>query len=249
MRQPIGNSLRPYRVLLAVSATVVGVAPAAPALAQQGWAPVVVSSIPGPESPPVANRALSGGPRMPAQAPERQSAVPALMDVATQRRPLTDAPPPIATRAAKPTEVPAFTTGPARAFCVNIADAAADAKFAWQKRTLTDLQQDLDKRIVRLEAKTAELQQWVARRDEFSKKAHASLVTIYARMRPDAAAMQLSQMDEETAAAVLVKLDARLSSAILNEMEPGQAARLTATIAGAAKVPLNQKSMPEDKRS
>jgi flagellar motility protein MotE (MotC chaperone) len=142
-------------------------------------------------------------------------------------RPAAGAPP-------KPAETPEFTTTAAKQFCANIGDAAAEAKFGWQKRALTELQQELDQRIALLEAKTAEFQKWVARRDEFSKKARDSLMLIYARMRPDAAAVQLGAMDEETAAAILSKLDARIASAILNEMEPGQAARLTATIAGAA---------------
>jgi flagellar motility protein MotE (MotC chaperone) len=43
-------------------------------------------------------------------------------------------------------------------------------------------------------------------------------------------------MDEETAAAVLTKLNPRNASAILNEMPAAQAARLTGTIAGAARV-------------
>src|SRR5438552_16656940 len=75
-----------------------------------------------------------------------------------------------------------------------------------------------------------------ARSDEFIKKARESLVLIYARMRPDAAAMQLVAMDEETASAVLLKLDANVASKILNEMEPAQAARLTTIISGAAKI-------------
>src|SRR5581483_3804118 len=71
------------------------------------------------------------------------------------------------------------------------------------------------------EEKTAELQAWLARREEFSKKAQAAVVTIYARMRPDAAAAQLVAMDEETAAAVLTKLDPRNASASLTRwMQP-----------------------------
>jgi flagellar motility protein MotE (MotC chaperone) len=54
-------------------------------------------------------------------------------------------------------------------------------------------------------------------------------------MRPDAAALQLAATDEETAAAVLSKLDARTSSTILGEMEPTHAARLTTIMVGAAK--------------
>jgi flagellar motility protein MotE (MotC chaperone) len=70
-------------------------------------------------------------------------------------------------------------------------------------------------------------------------------------MRPDAAAAQLVAMDEETAAAVLTKLDPRNASAILNEMEATQAARLTATISGAANVnlPGRRKQQAAEKKS
>lgn len=134
-------------------------------------------------------------------------------------------------------EAPAFSTSAARQFCVNITDAAADARVAWQKKALLDIAQDVDKRVALLEEKIAEYQKWVTRRDEFVKKARDSLVLIYSRMRPDAAALQLVAMDEETAAAVLLRLDPRAASTILNEMEPGKAARLTAVINGAAKDP------------
>ena len=170
--------------------------------------------------------------------------------------------PPLATMAAQTAATPAQppharrrrprrTLRLAREYCLNIADAAADARFAWQKKVLADLEQEIAKRVELLEAKTAEYQRWLARRDEFSKKAQESVVTIYARMRPDAAAAQLVAMDEETAAAVLTRLDPRNASAILNEMEATQAARLTATISGAANVNLPGRSKPQpgDKKS
>jgi flagellar motility protein MotE (MotC chaperone) len=126
-------------------------------------------------------------------------------------------------------------TGLAQSYCINIADAAADARIAWQKAKLEKAEQELRKRIAALEAKEAEYKVWLKRRDEFSEKANETLVQIYARMEPDAAAPQLIAMDEETAAAVLTKLDPRNASAILNEMQPDKAARLTSTIAGAAR--------------
>lgn len=138
---------------------------------------------------------------------------------------------------------------PAREYCASIADAAADARVAWQKKTLADLDIEIGKRIALLEAKTEEFRQWVARRDAFSKKAHDGLIRIYARMRPDAAAMQLANIDEETAASLLTKLEPRNASAILGEMEPAKAARLTATISGAAKVPPPAPPKPQDKPS
>lgn len=124
---------------------------------------------------------------------------------------------------------------PAQQYCINIANAAADARLLWQKQVIAEVEQELDKRIASLEAKTAEYQKWLARRDEYSKKAQEQLVGIFSKMRPDAAAPQLAASDEETAAAVLSKLDTRISSAILSEMEPNQAARLTTIMVGAGK--------------
>jgi flagellar motility protein MotE (MotC chaperone) len=138
-----------------------------------------------------------------------------------------------------------------RQYCVNVADATADARYAWQKKTLADLEQELDKRMVLLEAKAAETRDWLLRRDEFAKKARDGLVLIYARMRPDAAAAQLAAMDEETAAAVINRLDPRNASGIMSEMDPAKAARLTAIIAGAARIPPNDNgaAASKEKRS
>ena len=126
--------------------------------------------------------------------------------------------------------------GPGDQYCMNVADLAADARFAWQKKTLGEIETELDRRIAILEQRAQEYKEWLARRDEFARKAQAALVDIYAKMKPDAAALQLAAMDEETAAAVLTKLTPRNASAILSEMPAGSAAKLTTTIAGAAKV-------------
>lgn len=124
----------------------------------------------------------------------------------------------------------------AQQYCFNIADAAKDARYAWQKKTLADVEIELKKRIALLDQRTAEYQKWLARRDEFIRTAEEGVVKIYSGMKPDTAATQLALMHEETAAAVLVKLNTRNASAILNEMESTKAARLTQIITGAAKL-------------
>jgi flagellar motility protein MotE (MotC chaperone) len=121
-------------------------------------------------------------------------------------------------------------------YCFNVADAAADARFAWQQRTLLEIEQELEKRVALLEKRTEEYRVWLARREEFVAKAQEGLLKIYQRMRPDAAALQIAAMDDETGAAIMSKLDARAASAIMAEMDPAQAARLSGTIAGAARV-------------
>lgn len=129
-------------------------------------------------------------------------------------------------------------------YCSSIVNAAADARFAWQKQTLVDTEKQVEKRVEELNAKIAEYQKWMARRDEFSRKAQSSITDIYAKMKPDAAALQLSALDEETAAAVLAKLSPKISSAVMAEMDAKKAARLTAIIAGSSKGPKGKPPAP-----
>jgi flagellar motility protein MotE (MotC chaperone) len=214
---------------------------AAPASAQQGWAPVVVPADPAPSTKTAAIRA--------APSPAMDAFLAPLQLAAQQLK--SQPASPVPARAHSPTEPPVPQASPARQYCVNIANAAADARFAWQKKLLADTEKELEKRLAQLDAKTAELQKWVVRRDEFVTKARDNLVLIYSRMRAEAAAAQLVAMDEETAASVLLKLDVRVASLVLNEMDPAQAARLTGIIAGATKSSPSTGSRPgpEDKKS
>lgn len=132
----------------------------------------------------------------------------------------------------------------AQRYCVNIADEAAEARIAWEKAKLAEAEQQIDKRIAALDAKTAEYRTWLERREKFSRKVTQELVQIYAKMEPDAAAMQLVSMDEEAAASILAKLDPRNSSAILNEMQPAKGARLAATLVGAARMAQKERAAP-----
>lgn len=128
-------------------------------------------------------------------------------------------------------------TEEARQYCVNIRDAAADARFAWQKATLEALDQRIDEKIAALEKKRAEYEVWLKKREDFLAAAREDVVSIYARMRPEAAANQLTNLDDQMAAAVLARLNARASSAILDEMEPARAAQLASTLAGMTELP------------
>lgn len=121
-------------------------------------------------------------------------------------------------------------------FCSNVADPAVDARLAWQLKELEKAESLLRERIAEVEAKRAEYEKWMALRDDFLKKAEASVVEIYSRMKPDAAATQIAGMADETAAAVLAKLSPRSSSAIFNEMETGRAAHLADLLGGMRRV-------------
>ncbi len=133
---------------------------------------------------------------------------------------------------AAPAAKPAAPASDAQRYCQNVAVAAADARFALQTRKLNELETQIGKRVADLEAREAEFKDVLARRDEATKRAGATLVGIYAKMRPDAAAQQLSALDDATAAAVLTGLNVRQSSAILNEIAPDRAAKLVNTISG-----------------
>ncbi len=121
---------------------------------------------------------------------------------------------------------PAAAPTEAQRYCENIAAVAAEARFAWQTRKLTELQAQVSEKVAELEKRQAELQASLARRDETMKRAETTLLAIYSKMQPDAAAAQLSVLDDETASAVLAQLNPRQSSAILNEIAPERASRL-----------------------
>ena len=121
-------------------------------------------------------------------------------------------------------------------FCSNVVDPAVDARLAWQMKELEKAETRLRERIAEVEARRAEYEKWMALREEFLKKAEASMVEVYSRMRPEAAANQIAGMADETAAAVLAKLSPRSSSAIFNEMDTARAAHLADLLGGMRRV-------------
>ncbi|WP_407117654.1 MotE family protein [Bradyrhizobium sp. LMG 9283] len=159
----------------------------------------------------------------------------------------TPAPTPTPARSAKPGSVtaPPKPAPPQAApapdneialFCSNVADPAVDARLAWQLKELEKAESLLRERIAEVESKRAEYEKWMALRDDFLKKAEASVVEIYSRMKPEAAATQIAGMTDETAAAVLAKLSPRSSSAIFNEMDTARAAHLADLLGGMRRV-------------
>lgn len=118
-------------------------------------------------------------------------------------------------------------------FCTNIADAARDRRYLIQKHKLADLKAGIDRRMKELDAKRAEYEDWLTRRNDFLKSAQAGLVDIYRKMESDAAASQLELLDPNIAAAIIMKLPPNKASSILNEMKAEKAARLAGIIASA----------------
>lgn len=123
----------------------------------------------------------------------------------------------------------------AEQYCTSIKDVATEARIAAQVKRLNALAQEVDVRLARLEAMTAELKQWVSRRDKFIASSTQQMVSIYAAMRPDAASEQLTRIDEGIAASIVAKLEPKVASTILNDMPAEKAARLATILSGASR--------------
>lgn len=130
-------------------------------------------------------------------------------------------------------------------FCGNIDSQAADARFELQSQQLQQLRTQIDDRIKVLEEKRQEYENWLNKRNEFLAKAQDSLVNIISKMRPDAAAAQLALVDDFAAAAIMLKLTPRVSSAIMNELPPEKSANLTKVLVSAQKLPPENKPAPK----
>lgn len=202
--------------------------------------------------PPPAPLAAAPAP-VPARASAQAANVGAAPKPANAGKPEKPAPPP------KPAAEAAATSRPEAAkaklpvlpapmpreikqFCTNTANSAIDARVAWQAAKLVELEAKLRQRIAEFEAKRADYEDWLHKHDEALKTAKQDVVSIYSKMRPDAAAAQLAVMDDVMAASVLAKLNARIASSILAEMDPGRAARITNAMVGPPATPDGKRS-------
>jgi len=126
-------------------------------------------------------------------------------------------------------------------YCINISDIASETRNSILKKKLESIELDVDEKLVMLEAKIAELKKWSKKRDDFLENVNNSLVKIFETMRPDAAALQFSEIGPIISSAIILKLDPRISSAILTEMSPADAAKVAIILTSALEVK-NEKS-------
>ncbi len=120
----------------------------------------------------------------------------------------------------------------AKSFCAAVAPSIAEARIAWQAKRLAELDAQVRQRIADLEKAEADARDWIAKRDALMAAASDDVVAIYAKMEAEAAARQLSAMDDRMAAAILGKLKPNAASAILDEMEAERASRLVGIVLG-----------------
>jgi flagellar motility protein MotE (MotC chaperone) len=136
--------------------------------------------------------------------------------------------------AQEPTKLKPETDSEIARYCAAVAPSAGEARAAYQLRRLDDLQREVREEVEKLEVKESAAREWVKKREDMMKAATDDVVAIYGKMAPEAAATQLSAMDEPIAAAVLAKLKPQTASAILGEMQAEKAAKLSTLIAGSA---------------
>ncbi len=118
-------------------------------------------------------------------------------------------------------------------FCASVAPSIAEARIAWQTKRLAELDAQVRQRIADLEKAEAAARDWIARRDALMAMANDNLVAIFAKMQAEAAARELSAMDDRIAAAILAKLKPNAAGAILDEMEAERASRLVGIVSAA----------------
>ena len=119
-------------------------------------------------------------------------------------------------------------------FCTNIADPARERRYAILQAEAAELRSGIDARMRGLEARRAEIEGWMRKREAFLRRAEDQLVAIYASMRPDSAAERLALLDDALAAAIVMKLKPKRAALVLNEMAKKKAAAVSAVIAASA---------------
>lgn len=140
-------------------------------------------------------------------------------------------PPPVAAQAPAPASATPAPDADASRYCANVAPSIAEARIAWQTKKLADLDAQVRQRIADLEKAEASARDWIARRDEAMKAASDDVVAIYSKMQAENAAREISGLDDRVASAILAKMKPNAAAAILSEMEADRASRLSAMIA------------------
>lgn len=110
--------------------------------------------------------------------------------------------------------------------CANISASIEAERLSRQQKALTEIEAEIGKRLAALETKENEVSSQIERIESFEKKIDESLVAFYAGMKADAAAAQLSELEDDIAAGILLKLKTKSSSAILSEMQAARGAAL-----------------------
>lgn len=119
-------------------------------------------------------------------------------------------------------------------YCTAITDPARETRYALAEERLVSLRRTIEARRVDLSERTAELRDWVSRRETFLALADDRLVQIYGAMRPDTAGEQLALIDPVVGAALVMRLKPRQASGVLAAMPTEKAAELVSLISASS---------------
>lgn len=117
-----------------------------------------------------------------------------------------------------------------REYCANIAAAAEELRLERRRKELAELEKEVDVRLQALEKRQNELRATLDRLDAFEHKASEALVALYSGMKPESAAAHFSQLDDDVAAALILRMKSKISSPILAEMDAMRGAALVKVI-------------------
>jgi len=115
--------------------------------------------------------------------------------------------------------------------CANVAASIEATRLEQKRRTLEELERNISTRLEALETRKNELKTQIEKIDAFEQRVNESLVAFYTGMKPDAAAAHIAELEDDTAAALLLRLKTRISAKILNEMTAARGAALAKRIA------------------
>lgn len=131
----------------------------------------------------------------------------------------------------KPQDKAAHATREDPEYCGTVVRVAASAKIAAQEAKLRELEKLARQRGDELDMKRRELEAAIAKYESLLNKATETLVLVYSKMKPDAAAAQFAVLEDDVAVALLVRLNPKASSQILSEMAASRSAGLIKKLA------------------
>jgi flagellar motility protein MotE (MotC chaperone) len=103
--------------------------------------------------------------------------------------------------------------------CEAFADKAAEAKLARQRKELLEVKATIEKQLVVLDEKTKQLESWVTKRNEIRESVSTSLVKMYSNVESETAAQQLQKLNPQSAAEILQRLKPKQSGEIVTAMD------------------------------
>lgn len=129
-------------------------------------------------------------------------------------------------------------------YCRAFADKAREARFANQERQLDTLKSDIEAQLVELDARTKELRGWVEKRERIKATISENLVRLYTNVEPETAAAQLQKLDVSQVSALLQQLNPKIAGEIMSVMEPDFASKLTQSMLANARKPKKEIDQP-----